>query len=173
MAEHYLDALTVNLRVYDGYPLPENLKEALSLSIAVGGLVDLDQLTDDVREVVREQPNRIQQNYSETRWGAEGSTAELIIEISSVMSGVGGIAGVWALISQRARRRGEARILTGDAAAQFARNWVAKNQSINANGIRVIGVEPVGDGYRISLETLTESFTVEMDGNGVYRMVRS
>lgn len=173
MAEHYLDALSVNLRIYSGYPLPENLKEAFSLSVDVGGLVDLDQLTDNVREVVREQPNRIQQNYSQISWGAAGSAAELIIEISSVMSGVGGIAGVWALISQKALHHGEARILAGDAAAGFARAWVAENQSINANGIRVIGVEPVGDGYRIGLETLTESFTVEMDGNGVYRMVRS
>ena len=173
MAEHYLDALTVNLRVYDGYPLPENLKEALSLSIDVGGPVDLDQLTDDVREAVREQSNRIIQNYRETSWGASAATAELIIEISSVASGVGGIAGVWALISQKARRHGEARILAGDAAAQYARFWVAENQNINANDIRVIGIEPVRDGYRIGLETLTESFTVEMDGNGVYRMVSS
>jgi hypothetical protein len=173
MAEHYLDALTVNLWVYSGYPLPENLKEALSLSIDVGGLVDLDQLTDDIREVVKEQQNRIQQNYSQINWGAEAYAAELIVQISSVMSGVGGIAGVWALISQKARRHGEARILTGDAAAQFARTWVAQNQNFNTNDIRVIGIEAVGDGYRIGLETSIESFTVEMDGNGVYRMVRN
>jgi hypothetical protein len=173
MVQCYLDAFTVHLRGYDGYPLPENLNEVFSLTISVGEQLDLDQLTSDVREVVKEQPHRIQQTYRETRWGASSNTAELIIEISGVLSGVGGLAAVWALIRQSALRHGEPRILSGETSAAWARTTVAGNLNINADSIRVIGIEPVGDGHRINLETPTESFTVEVDSNGVSRMTRT
>jgi hypothetical protein len=161
------------LRGYNGEPLPENLDEVFSLTVSIGEQLDLDQLATDAREVVKEQLHRIQETYRETRWGASSDTAELIIEISSVLSGMGGLAAVWALIHQSVLRHGEPRILSGETSPAFARSTVAENLNINADSIRVIGIEPVGDGHRINLETPTESFTVEVNSKGVSRMTRT
>jgi hypothetical protein len=173
MAEHYLNTLTVSLRRYEGYPLPENLKEVLSLTIDVGEQLDIEQLADEAREAVHHQPHRIQQTYSETAWGAAGSAAQLVVDVATVVSGVGSLPTLWALISRIVLRHGQVRTVPGEIAAQSARTIVVENLNINVDDIRIVGIEPVGDGHRISLETSVESFAVEIDGKGVSRFTRS
>jgi hypothetical protein len=173
MAEHYLNTLTVSLRGYEGYPLPENLKEVLSLTINVGEQLDIEQLADEAREVVSHQPHRIQQTYSQTAWGAAGSAGQIVVDVATVISGVGSLPTLWALISQMILRQGRARTVPGETAARSARTIVAENLNLNADDLRIVGIEPVGDGHRISLETSAESFAVEIDGKGVSRFTRS
>jgi hypothetical protein len=88
MAEHYLNALTVHLRDYAGHPLSENLTDAVTLAATVGTRIDLDQLATEIKEDLGGGPSRIRQVYTETNWGASGSGAEILIDVSTVISGV-------------------------------------------------------------------------------------
>ena len=85
MAEHYLNVLTVRLRGYAGHPVPENLTEAMSLTVTVGAQLDLELLADDLRGNLAAGPRRIQQTYTETSWGASGSGALLVVDVPTVV----------------------------------------------------------------------------------------
>jgi hypothetical protein len=86
MTERYLDVLTVHLRGYAEYPIPDNLAEEIVLRVAVGAQVDVEQLADELKEDVGSNPHRIQQSITETSWGASASGAELIVEIPTVLT---------------------------------------------------------------------------------------
>jgi len=79
---------------------------------------------------------------------------------------------LWNAISRRILRRGQARVLDAQTQAESARAWLAESLGIGADAIRIIGLEPVGDGHRVELETPAESFDVEIDSQGVTRMRR-
>jgi hypothetical protein len=172
MAEHYLNVLTVRLRDYSGHPLPENLVEAITLAVTVGASLDLDQLTDEIRKDLGGQPRRIKQIYNETGWGASGSGAEIIVDVSTVIGGIAGLQVLWAAISQRILRRGQPRLIGAEHQAESARTFLAESLGIGTDSIRIIDIVPVGDGHRIGLETPAGPFAVEVDGHGVSRMHR-
>jgi hypothetical protein len=172
MAEHHVDELTVRLRGYDGLPMPENLTEAMSLSVAVGTQLDLEQLTAEIRDDLAE-TYRVHQSYYENHWGASGGRVLLEIDVPTwleVLGGLGGLAGLWDLISRRVLSHGRARTVPGDAQAETARTWVADSLNIGVDSIQIVGLEPVGDGHRVNLETPRGPFTVEINSDGVSRM---
>jgi hypothetical protein len=173
MAEKYLDALTVRLREYSGVPLAEHLTEAMSLSVAVGGQLDLEQLTDEIREDLTEQQQyRIQQNRFETRWGAGSAVALLEVDVPTWLAGLGGLAALWDVISRRALSHGRARTVAGEFQAVTARTMAADSLNIGVDSIQIVGLEPVGDGHRVNLETPLGRFMVEIYSHGVSRMRR-
>ncbi|SRR6266487_4505426 len=175
MAEHRVDGLTVTLRGYSGLPLPEDLTEAVELRVAVGTQLDLEQLADEVREDLAGRVFVIEQRYRETRWGASGDVMQLVVDVSNVVGGVAGLKVLWDAISPRVFRRGRPIPLpmTGETSAASARAVVAENLNIGADSIRVVGVEPVGDGYRVNLETPLGPFVVEIDSHRVSHMRRN
>ncbi len=172
MAEQYLDVLTVRLRGYSETPMPEHLTEAMSLSVAVGTQLDLEQLADEVRQDLAGQPHRIQQTRLETSWGAFSIGALLEIDVPTWLAGLGGVAALWHVIARRALSHGRARTVAGETHAETARTRAAENLNVGVDSIRIVGLEPVGDGHRVNLETPLGSFIVEIDSDGVSRMRR-
>jgi hypothetical protein len=172
MAEHYLNILTVRLRGYAGRPLPENLIEAVSLTVTVGAQLDLEQLADAVREDLAAGPRRIQQTYTETRWGATGSEALLLVDVPTVVTGVASLTALWEVISRRVLDHGQPKTVPGETAAASARTMVAESLDVGADRIRIVGLKPVGDCHRVDLETPQGPFTVEIDNRGVSLMRR-
>lgn len=79
---------------------------------------------------------------------------------------------LWDTVSRRILHRGQARILSAEAQAEFGRDWLAQSLNIGAEAIKIVGLEPVEDGHRVQLETPTEIFDVEIDSHGVTRMRR-
>src|ERR1019366_10384461 len=163
MTERYLNVLTVKLRGYTGHPLPENLTEEIALQVTVGSRVDVERLAGELRENVGDGPRRIRQSITETSWGASGSGAELIVEVPAVLTGLASLPVLWNTISRRILRRGQARVLDAQTQAESARAWLAESLGIGADAIRIVGLEPVGDGNRVELETPAESFDAEID----------
>jgi hypothetical protein len=154
MADHYLNVLTVHLRTYaGGHPM-------------VGSLVE------EIREDVGGGSRRIQQSITETSWGASGSGAELIIDIPAVLTGLASLPVLWDAISRRVLRHGQARVLNPQQQAESARAWLARSLNIGSDAIKIVGLEPLGDGHRVELETPVEIFDVEADSRGVTRMHR-
>jgi hypothetical protein len=172
MTERYLDALTVHLRGYTDYPIPDNLAEEIVLRVAVGAQVDVEQLADELKEDVGSNPHRIQQSITETNWGAEAYGAELIIEIPTVLSGLASLPVLWDMISRRILRRGQADLLRPEIQAELARTWLAQSLNLPVGKIKIVGLDSAGDGLRVELETPAEKFDVEIDGRGVTRMHR-
>jgi hypothetical protein len=172
MAEHYLNALTIRLRGYTGLPMAENLTEEIALRVTVGARVDVEQLADEIQEDVGGGPRRVRQIVTETSWGASGSGAELIVDVPAVLTGLASLPVLWDTIYHRILRRGQTQTLDAQTQANFARAWLAESLGIGADAIKIIGLEPVGDGHRVELETPTEKFDVEFDGRGVTRMRR-
>ena len=172
MTEHYLNVLTVRLRSYTGYPLPENLTDEIALQVTVGSRVDVEQLADELKEDVGTGPRSIRQSITEKSWGASGSGAELIVEVPAVLTGLASLPVLWDAISRRILRRGQARVLDAQSQAESARAWLAESLGLGVDAIRIIGLEPVGDGHRVELETPAENFDVEIDDQGVTRMRR-
>ena len=172
MAEHYLNVLTVRLRAYSGHPLPENLVEERALEVNVGAQVDVERLADAIGEDVGTGPRSVRQSITETSWGASGSGAELIVDVPAVLTGLASLPVLWDTISGRVLHRGQARILGADAQAESARAWLAQSLNIGADTINVVGLEPLGDGHRVKLQTTLGTFDVELDKHGVTRMHR-
>jgi len=172
MTERYLDVLTVHLRGYTGHPLPGNLAEETVLQVAVGARVDVEHLADQIGEDVGSGPRRVHQSITETSWGASGSGAELIVDIPAVLTGLASLPVLWDTISRRILRRGQAQVLDPQAQAESARAWLAQSLNVGTDAIKIIGLEPVGDGHRVELEAPAETFDVEIDSRGVTRMRR-
>lgn len=172
MTERYLDVLTVHLRGYAGHPIPDNLAEEIVLRVGVGGQIDVEQLADELKGDVGSGPRRIRQIITETSWGASSAGADLIIEIPAVLTGLASLPVLWDMISRRILRRGQALVLDPQAQAELARAWLAQSLNLAVSGIKIIGLEPVGDGHRVELEVPTEIFDVETDSRGVTRMYR-
>jgi hypothetical protein len=57
--------LTVRLRGYALYPIPDNLAEEIVLRVAVGFQIDVKLLADELKEDVGSNPHRIQQSITE------------------------------------------------------------------------------------------------------------
>jgi hypothetical protein len=172
MAEHYLNVLTVRLRGYAGHPVPENLSEAMSLTVTVGAQLDLELLADDLRGNLAAGPRRIQQTYTETSWGASGSGALLVVDVPAVVTGFASLAVLWDAISRRVLDHGQARTVAGETAAGSARTMVAESLNVGTDSIRIVGLKSVEDGHRVDLETPQGTFTVETDTRGVSSMRR-
>lgn len=172
MTERYLDVLTVRLRGYAGHPIPDNLVEEIVLQVAVGAQVDVEQLTDELKEDVGSSPRRIHQSITETNWGASGSGAELIVDIPAALTGLASLPVLWDTISRRILRHGQAQVLDPQARAELARAWLAQSLNLAVGKIKIVGLEPVGDGHRVELETPAETFDIEIGGRGVTRMHR-
>jgi hypothetical protein len=172
MTERYLDVLTVHLRGYAGHPLPGNLAEETVLQVAVGARVDVEQLADELREDVGSGPRRVNQSITETNWGASGAGAELIVDIPTALTGLASLPVLWDTISRRILRRGRAQVLDPQTQAESARAWLAKSLNVGSDAIKIVGLEPLGDGHRVELETPAETFDVEIDTRGVTRMRR-
>jgi hypothetical protein len=172
MAERYLDVLTVHLRGYAGYPLPKELAEEMVLRVAVGAQVDVEQLADELSEDLGSRPRRVHQNITKTDWGASSAGAELILEIPAVLTGLASLPILWDTISRRILRHGEALVLDPQNQAEFARGWLAHSLQVGSDTIKIVGLEPVGDGHRVELQTPYGTFDVEVDSGGVTRMRR-
>jgi hypothetical protein len=172
MTERYLDILTFHLRGYTGHPLPANLAEEMVVQVGVGAPVDVEQLANELQEDVRGGPRRVHQRITETSWGASGSGAELIVDIPAVLTGIASLPVLWDSVSRRTLRRGRSRILDPQTQAESARTWLAQSLNLGTDAINIVGLEPVGDGHRIELETPIETFDVEIDSCGVTRMRR-
>lgn len=172
MAEHYLNILTVRLRGYAGQPLPENLTEAVSLTVTVGAQLDLEQLADDVREDLAGGPCRIQQTYTETSWGATESEALLLVDVPTVVPGIASLTALWEVISRRVLDHGQAKTVPSETAAASARTLVAESLNVGTDRIRIVGLKPVRAGHRVGLEAPQGPFTVEIDTRGVSLMRR-
>jgi hypothetical protein len=157
VVERYVNSLTVRLGAYDPQPLPEYLTEAATFTIAVSGYLDLDDLTDDVRTYIRGAPRRIEQTYSETSWGASGSGAALLIDLSSALGGLGGVASVADFVRSWLKdgSKGAAMFVsnTAEAAAEAARSFAAEMLYQPAETIQVTEVQPTAEGHRIVLES--------------------
>jgi hypothetical protein len=80
---------------------------------------------------------------------------------------------LWDTISHRILRRGQARVLDPQSQAQLARAWLAQSLNLGEGEIKIIGLEPAGDGHRVELETPAATFDVETNDRGVTRMRRS
>jgi hypothetical protein len=170
---HYLDALTVRLRGYDGYPSAGNLVEELSLEISVGGRVDLDELTsaivtDDLAGGARS----VRQSLTQSSWGASGSGAELLIDVPAWLSGLASLPVLWDAISRRVLRLGKARPLSAEASAEAARSMLARSLNVGTAEIRVTGIEPIEHSSRVELESSRGPFVAEVGSNGVTRLSR-
>jgi hypothetical protein len=172
VAERYLNALTVRLRGYAGLPMPENLTDEIALQVTVGARVDVEQLAEELREDIGKRPQRVLQSITETDWGASGSGADLIIDVPAVLTGLASLPVLWNTISRRILHRGQARVLDAQTQVEFARVWLAQSLGIGVDTIKIVGLEPVGEGHRVELETPAETFDVEIDGRGVTRMHR-
>jgi hypothetical protein len=170
MAEQYLDVLTVRLRAYSETPMPEHLTEAMSLSVEVGSQLDLEQLTDEVRQDLAEQQHRIQQTRRETSWGAFSAGVLLEIDVPTWLGALGGVAAFWDVIARRVLSHGRVRKVAGETPAETARTMAAENLNIGVDSIRIVGLEPVGDGHRVNLETPLGPFIFEIDSHGVSRL---
>jgi hypothetical protein len=68
--------------------------------------------------------------------------------------------------------RGQAQVLDSQPQAELARAWLAQSLNLGQGEIKIIGPEPVGDGYCVELETPAATFDVETDSRGVTRMHR-
>jgi hypothetical protein len=172
VTERYLDVLTVHLRGYAGHPMPDNLAEEIVLRIAVGAHVDVEQLADELKEDVGSRPRRVHQSITETSWGASGSGAELIVDIPAVLTGLASLPVLWDTMSRRILRHGQELVLDPQAQAELARAWLAQSLNLAVGKIKIIGLEPVGNGHRVELETPAATFDVEIDSHGVTRMRR-
>jgi hypothetical protein len=149
-----------------------SLVEEMVLEVLVGAPVNVEQLADELREDVGGGSRRIQQSITETSWGASGSGAELIIDIPAVLTGLASLPVLWDAISRRVLRHGQARVLNPQQQAESARAWLARSLNIGSDAIKIVGLEPLGDGHRVELETPVEIFDVEADSRGVTRMHR-
>ena len=172
MTERYLDVLAIHLRGYVDHPIPDNLVEEIVLRVGVGAQVDVEQLADELKEDVGGGLRRIRQTITETNWGASSAGAELLVEIPTVLTGLASLPVLWDMISRRILHRGQALVLDPQAQAELARAWLAQSLNLAATGIKIIGLEPVGDGHRVELEAPAEIFDVEIDSHGVTRMHR-
>ena len=152
--------------------MPDNLAEEIVLRVAVGAQVDVEQLADELKEDVGSRPRRVHQSITETSWGASGSGAELIVDIPTVLTGLASLPVLWDMMSHRILRRGQALVLDPQTHAELARAWLAQSLNLAVGKIKIIGLEPVGDGHRVELETPAETFDVEIDSHGVTRMHR-
>jgi hypothetical protein len=170
MTERYLDALTVHLRGYTDGPIPKNLTEEIVLRVGVGAQVDLEQLVDELKKDVGSNPRRVLQTITETSWGASGAVAELIIEIPTVLTGIASLPVLWDMISRRILRHGQPLVLDPQLQAELARTWLAQSHNLAVSEIKIIRLEPVGDGHRVELEAPTGIFDVETNSRGVTRM---
>jgi hypothetical protein len=173
MADHYLNVLTVHLRTYEGgHPAVGSLVEEMVLEVLVGATVDVEQLADELGQDVGGGSRRVQQSVTETNWGASGSGAELIIDVPAVLTGLASLPVLWDTISRRALRHGKARVLNPQQQAESARDWLARSLNLGSDAIKIVGLEPLGDGHRVELETPGEIFDAEVDNRGVTRMHR-
>lgn len=174
MAEHYLDTLTVSLRAHDGHPLPSNLTDAMSLTVAIGTTLDLDQLVGEIRADMGGRPRRIQQTYVERAWGAAGASAILLIDVPTVFAGLGGVAVLWDVISKRVRDHGRTGAVRPDTdPAEASRKYLAENLNIGTDSIRIVEMESVGDSRIVHAETPLGTFTVELSDDCVTRFHRT
>ncbi len=166
-----MDRLSLRLQAYDGHPVPENLVEAVSLEVDPGAKVDLDQLAEEIHGDLGPRPRVMRREYQESAWGA--SAAQAIITVSTTAAAFGGLATAFDVIARRVERRGRGTIRPSSSPADSARGMAARCLNIGADDIRVVSLEPVGDGHRVGLETRLGSFTVEIDEHGVSRLNRS
>jgi hypothetical protein len=173
MAEHYLNTLHIRLRGYvGGYPLPENLAEEISLEVIIEGLLDLEELANDVAQDVGGGPRRVRQTYTEQSWDASGSGAELLIDVPTMISGAASLAVLWDSISRRILRRGKARIFDAKTQIEVARDLLAESLNVATDDIKVVHLEQIEDRTRIILEAPDGAFEIEIDNHGVTYMRR-
>ena len=155
MTGHYLDVLTLRLRGYEGEPEPGSLAAALSVTVIVGGLLDLDELVDEIREDLAGRSRRIQQTYGETSWAGSGTSSGALLVVDMPAEAAGGAEGLvplWEAICLRVLGHGQARPGDG-AAADSARLLAARCLQASVDGIGTSGLEPAPDGCRVRLQT--------------------
>ena len=138
----------------------------------MGAQIDVEQLADELKEDVGSNPHRIQQSITETSWGASAFGAELIVEIPAVLSGLASLPVLWDMISRRIPRRGQAHVLPPETQAELARIWLAQSLNLPVGKIKIVGLDPVGDGLRVELETPGQNFDAETESRGVTHMHR-
>ena len=173
MADHYLNVLTVRLRGYDDHPLPANLVQAFSLTVYVGGRLDIDELTsaivtDDLASGAR----RVQQSLTETSWGASSSGGDLLLDVPTIVSGIASLSILWDAISRRALRLGKATSLAAEDSAEAARSMLARSLNVATAEIRITGMQPIEHGSRVEAETPYGPFAAEVGSGGVTRVSR-
>jgi hypothetical protein len=172
VVERYLNSLTIRLAAYEDDSAGRHLTDAETFTISVDGPLDLDQLGDDVRQHLGPTPRHIEQIYRETSWGAAGAGAELLVEISSILSGVGGLAALSDFVRTWVKKRDKDTIVPSLDAAEQARSFAAQLLNLSADGIQVTRVEPLADGHRVLLKTQNGTYKAEVLGDGIIRLKR-
>ncbi len=168
----YLNTLTIRLRAYAGYPLPENFVEEQFLEINVGGVLDLDELATEIVTFLQGGSRRISKTVTETSWGASGSGANLIVDIPAVISGVAGLAALAEMVVRRMVHHGTPREIDGQAQAESARALLADDINIDATDIQIVEIEEISVGHRIAFDTPGGRFLVELGDRGLTRLSR-
>jgi hypothetical protein len=153
------------------HPFIENLTDVVSLSVNVGAKVDLDQLVDEVTEIMAGRSHVLEQRYRQYAWGAAGSGVELILEVPTAAASA---MLVWNQVAGRFRQKRQVRPPQAGDTAKSAAAWAATCLRVPVESVRIVGLEPAGDGHRVLLETPEGSFIVETDAeSGVSRLTRN
>lgn len=173
-SKRYVDDIV--LRVFgckEGtYPLPENLERAWQRRFQLGSRVDREALLSEIEGTISPQPFELQERYSHFSWGADGAMLEIAIGVSSGTAVVV-IERLIDAVLKRAKKP-QKEPPTAEAAADSARDFLARARSIAAEDVQVDGLEAMPNGFHVRLSTAKgERYVVEVDAESdVYRLSR-
>jgi len=169
VAETYVDRITLRLRAYSDYPLPEKFVEGWSLDVDVVGPVDREELLQEIKAILSGKPFVLDETLSEMSWGAAGASLNIVIGVSKAITTAAGLVYLWNELQRRVERRGRRpHGLDVDAVNAYARDWLAWFLAVDPAEVRSHSVDQAGrDAYRASFVTPRGDFSLEIDNDGV------